>query len=110
VYLCSGEKEQLGELQAEETIWITNIQLEKGIHSFWLKAIDNQGVEAWYDLGSVNAVNDLTTEPETGGSGSTGNNKMQDAIRDTLISVILTTPVAGVVVYRRRNARKQEVK
>jgi hypothetical protein len=110
VYLCSSEKEQLGELQAEETIWITNIQLEKGIHSFWLKAIDNQGVEAWYDLGSVNAVNDLTTEPETGGSGSTGKNKMQDAIRDTLISVILTTPVAGVVVYRRRNARKQEVK
>jgi hypothetical protein len=82
------------------------IQLEKGTHSFWLKVTDNQDVEAWYDLGSVNAVNDLTTEPETGGSGSTNKNKMQDAIRDTLISVILTTPVAGVVVYRRRNTRK----
>ncbi|MHA2216791.1 MAG: hypothetical protein ACXADW_08255, partial [Candidatus Hodarchaeales archaeon] len=110
VYLYSSEKEQMGELQAEETIWIINIQLEKGIHGFWIKAIDNQSVEAWYDLGSVNAVNDLTTEPETGGSGKTGENKMQDTIRDTLISVILMAPVAGVVVYRRRNTRKQEVK
>jgi hypothetical protein len=110
VYLYSSEKEQMGELQAEETIWIINIQLEKGIHNFWLKAIDNQGVEAWYDLGSVNAVNDLTTEPETGGSGNTSGNKMQETIRDTLISVILMAPVTGVVVYKRRNARKQEVK
>jgi hypothetical protein len=55
-------------------------------------------------------VNDLTTEPETGGSGNIGENKMQDTIRDTLISVILMAPVAGVVVYKRRNIRKQEVK
>ena len=107
MYLCSEDKTVIKELQIEGSIWITSIQLDKGTHDFWLKAVDDQGLEAWFDMESVEAVTDLSTEPQTGGSGETNGDKMQDTIRDTLISLILMTPVGGVVAYRKRKSLKK---
>lgn len=107
LYLYSADKVEIKELQNEGEIWITSIQLEKGTHDFWLKAVDNQSLEAWYNLESVQALTDLSTEPQTGGTGGTDDNRMQDTIRDTLISMILMIPVTAVVAFKKRRGIKK---
>ncbi|MFW9995638.1 MAG: carboxypeptidase-like regulatory domain-containing protein [Candidatus Odinarchaeota archaeon] len=104
VYLCSGsEKIQIANLQKSGSYWIALVTLQKGSYDMWLRAVDTRGVDTWYDLGTVIVINELPTGSETSGSGSgSGNTNLANAIRDTALSIIFLTPVAGYLAYKKR--------